>query len=182
MELLPYKVSRLLLQNLPSYGFLTSEADFKDEVKNIDLEVKMELMYYKGHRGNNSEFEFRASGAYIFRPDGDQAESFGDPTDTIVSEGKVVDEIHRTYSEDWVTQIIRLYHEENLVEVEWVVGPIPVEDGIGKEVIARYSTSIDNKGIFYTDSNGRQMIERELNYRPTYEINITEPVAQNYYP
>ena len=79
---------------------------FKDEGKDIDLEVKIELMYYKGHRGNNSEFEFRASGANIFRPDRDQAESFGEPLDTIVSEGPVVDEIHRTYSESWVTQII----------------------------------------------------------------------------
>ena len=27
-----------------------------------------EFLYYVGHRGNNSEFDFRASGAYIFRP------------------------------------------------------------------------------------------------------------------
>ena len=26
------------------------------------------------------------------------------------------------------------------------------------------------------------MIERRLNYRPTFDINMTEPVAQNYYP
>ena len=26
------------------------------------------------------------------------------------------------------------------------------------------------------------MMERKLNYRPTFEINMTEPVAQNYYP
>ena len=155
---------------------------FKHEAKEVDLEVKMELLYYKGHRGNNSEFEFRASGAYIFRPDGDQAEPFGDPLDTLVTEGPVVDEVHRTYSDNWVTQVIRLYHDEQLVEVEWVVGPVPVDDGVGKEVIARYSTSINNEGIFFTDANGRQMMERELNYRPTYEINMTEPVAQNYYP
>ena len=26
------------------------------------------------------------------------------------------------------------------------------------------------------------MMERKLNYRPTFEINMTEPVAQNYFP
>ena len=26
------------------------------------------------------------------------------------------------------------------------------------------------------------MMERKLNYRPTFEINMTEPVAQNYHP
>ena len=48
---------------------------------------------------------------------GIKQKSLGEPLDTIVSEGPVVDEIHRTYSESWVTQIIRLYHEENLVEI-----------------------------------------------------------------
>merc|ERR550519_2171431 len=98
---------------------------FKDEERKIDIDVKMELLFYKGHRGNNSEFELRASGAYIFRPDGD-VQSLGDPTDATVSEGPVVDEVHRVYADDWVTQIIRLYHEDNSVDVQWVVGPIPV--------------------------------------------------------
>ena len=39
-----------------------------------------------------------------------------------------------------------------------------------------------NEGTFYTDSNGRQLMERKLNHRPSYEINMTEPVAQNYFP
>ena len=41
---------------------------------------------------------------------------------------------------------------------------------------------ISNNGHFYTDSNGRQVVERVLNQRPTFEINMTEPIAQNYYP
>ena len=127
-----------------------------------------------------------------------------------------MDEVVRTFTEPWVTQIIRfcnadkygpnfaveiflrLYHDDNLVEVGWIVGPIPVDDGIGKEVIVRYlsklpfennicskcrfCTDISNQGQFFTDSNGRQMMERRLNYRPSFEINMTEPTAQNYYP
>ena len=36
--------------------------------------------------------------------------------------------------------------------------------------------------MFYTDSNGRQMMERKRDYRPTWTLNVTEPVAGNYYP
>lgn len=32
--------------------------------------VHQDLLYYPGMVGNNSRFEFRASGAYIFRPNG----------------------------------------------------------------------------------------------------------------
>ena len=69
-----------------------------------------------------------------------------------------------------------------MIEIDWTVGPIPVSDGIGKEVIIRYSTDIQNNGEFFTDSNGRQLLGRIRNYRPTFEINMTEPTAQNYYP
>ena len=155
---------------------------FKDSRHNIELPFTADLMYYKAHRGNNSEFEFRASGAYIFRPDGDDAISFG-PSDEETLSGPVYDELIRSYS-DWVSQTIRLYHddEDDLVEVGWRVGPIPVDDGEGKEVIVRFCSSLANDGIFFTDSNGRQMVERRLNVRPDYEINMTEPTAQNYYP
>lgn len=40
------------------------------------------------------------------------------------------------------------------------MGPIPVEDGIGKEVVAKLSTDVKSNKKFYTDSNGRDFIER----------------------
>lgn len=36
--------------------------------------------------------------------------------------------------------------------------------------------------MFYTDSNGRELIYRKKNYRPTYEYSNEEPQAGNYYP
>ena len=75
-------------------------------------------------------------------------------------------------------QVIRLYQDEDWVEVEWLVGPVPVDDGEGREVVARYTAGIDNGDVFYTDSNGRQLLQRRLDYRPTFDINQTEPVAQ----
>ena len=145
--------------------------------------LQYELMYYPGHRGNNSEFEFRASGAYIFRPEQDDPVSLGDPLEVSQISGDVVDEIHVTYSVSWAHLIVRTYKEEaDFIEMDWVVGPIPVDDGVGKEVIIRYSTEIQNDGVFFTDANGRQLMKRVRYYRPTYDINMTEPTAQNYYP
>ena len=36
--------------------------------------------------------------------------------------------------------------------------------------------------MFRTDSNGCGVVERRRNYRPTWSLNLTEPVASNYYP
>jgi hypothetical protein len=61
----------------------------------------------------------------------------------------------------------------------------PLPNIWGKEVIVRYSSGIQSKGAFYTDSNGKEMVKRVYNERgPSYPhpYNISEPVAGNYYP
>ena len=55
-------------------------------------------------------------------------------------------------------------------------------DGRGKEVITRFSTGWETDGLFYTDSNGREMLERQRDFRATWTLNLSEPVAGNYYP
>ncbi len=35
---------------------------------------------------------------------------------------------------------------------------------------------------FYTDSNGREMLRRTRDARPTWQLEVTEPVAGNFYP
>ena len=70
-------------------------------------------------------------------------------------------------------------------EVEWTVGPIPVEaDGVGKEVIVRYSTDLATGGTWATDSNGRDMQPRRRDHRDdwTFRNASEEPVSSNYYP
>uniref|UniRef100_A0A8C9TTQ7 Alpha-mannosidase n=1 Tax=Scleropages formosus TaxID=113540 RepID=A0A8C9TTQ7_SCLFO len=82
----------------------------------------------------------------------------------------------------WVSQVVRLYWGSRELELEWTVGPIPVEDSLGKEVITRLDTNINSSGYFYTDSNGREMLERRKDFRPTWDLKQSEPVAGNYYP
>ncbi|KAJ8312519.1 hypothetical protein KUTeg_009892 [Tegillarca granosa] len=52
----------------------------------------------------------------------------------------------------------------------------------GKEVISRFNTDLNNRGVFFTDANGREILERRRDYRKTWRLNQTEPVAGNYYP
>jgi lysosomal alpha-mannosidase len=53
---------------------------------------------------------------------------------------------------------------------------------IGKEVVSRFTTDLQTDGLFYTDSNGRELLERKRNYRPTWNLDLTEPESGNYYP
>ncbi|KAL4536505.1 hypothetical protein Ndes2437B_g05917 [Nannochloris sp. 'desiccata'] len=99
-----------------------------------------------------------------------------------VIEGEEVSEVRQVF-DDWATLITRVYKGKRYVEVEWTVGPIPFEDGLGREIILRYSSDIQNiQGNFFTDANGRAMIERKLNTRGTWDLNVTEEIAGNYYP
>ena len=84
--------------------------------------------------------------------------------------------------DNWVSQEIRIYDGGRTAEVEWIVGPVPVEDNIGKEIIMRYDTDIQSNGMFYTDANGREVLERKRDYRPSYNYTAYESVSGNYYP
>jgi hypothetical protein len=46
----------------------------------------------------------------------------------------------------------------------------------------RYDTDIESATKFYTDVNGREVLQRIRDYRPTWNYTVTEPVSGNYYP
>ena len=53
----------------------------------------------------------------------------------------------------------------------------------GKEVVVCwYTPDIKHGTTFHTDSNGLEMQERKLNYRPTWTLTTNEPISANYYP
>ncbi|XP_078036305.1 lysosomal alpha-mannosidase II isoform X1 [Augochlora pura] len=151
--------------------------------KQEKMSVVQSFHYYEGQTGNNKIAENRSSGAYIFRPTGMSARDFMKPMEYKVYKGDVVQEIHQTI-DSWISQVIRIYNQEGNenVEFNWLVGPIPVTDKIGKEIVTKYSSSLDSKGEFYTDSNGREMLKRQRNRRPTWNVKLEEPVSGNYYP
>lgn len=147
--------------------------------------LEQNFLFYTAAAGNNEIFANRSSGAYIFRPDDSiDEEIIGREVDIEVIRGDLVDEVHQTFNE-WVSQVVRVYKVGTLnqhVEFEWLVGPIPVEDGYGKEIISRFYTDIKNGQSFYTDSNGREILKRTVDYRETFEFYNEEKISGNYYP
>jgi len=83
---------------------------------------------------------------------------------------------------DWTSQEISLFQEASTIEIEWTVGPIPISDKTGKEIIIRYDTDIESASKYYTDANGREVLERIRDYRPTWNYSVLESVSGNYYP
>lgn len=55
---------------------------------------------------------------------------------------------------------------------------------MGKEIVSRIRVPFfRNNETFYTDSNGREMLKRVLNYRPSFQLkDNVENVSGNYYP
>lgn len=144
--------------------------------------LSQNFVFYKGAVGNNENFDNRSSGAYIFRPDPKTKEKLISKEATIeVVRGDEVDEVHQVFNE-WISQVVRVYKTEKFVEFEWLVGPIPVDDNVGKEIVSRFLTVMKTNGEFYTDSNGREMLKRKRNHRDTWKVDLKEAIAGNYYP
>lgn len=78
--------------------------------------------------------------------------------------------------------MVRVYKNDNYAEFQWLVGSIPIDDKIGREIISRFDTDIESEGIFFTDSNGREMLRRKRNHRDTWNLTLIENVSGNYYP
>ncbi|XP_060096660.1 lysosomal alpha-mannosidase [Heteronotia binoei] len=147
--------------------------------KSITLPVSQNFFWYSASSGNDDSGQ--ASGAYIFRPNKSEAFPISKGVHSYLVKTQVVQEVYQNFS-SWCSQVVRLYAGQPYVELEWTVGPIPIRDGLGKEVISRLDTNLKTDGRFYTDSNGREILERRRDYRATWNLSQTEPVAGNYYP
>uniref|UniRef100_A0A1I8QD07 Alpha-mannosidase n=1 Tax=Stomoxys calcitrans TaxID=35570 RepID=A0A1I8QD07_STOCA len=157
-------------------GFLASV-----DAEGVTHMISQEFLYYEAATGNNKIYANRSSGAYIFRPKTDAVRTVAVAPEITVYRGELVEEVHQKFNE-WISQVVRVYKESRHAEFEWMVGPIPVEDNIGKEIITRFSSDIKSEGIFYTDSNGREMIKRLKDHRDTWRVKLLEHTAGNYYP
>ena len=131
----------------------------------------------------------QASGAYIFRPskaDGsDLTPVANDDVSIDVMQGSNLVEVRQRFA-DWASQVVRIRQGSEVVELEWTIGPIPIDDFLGKEVITRFESDLSSGEYVYTDANGREFQERLKNFRPTWDLRSgsgeSEPVGGNYYP
>ncbi|CAN1243892.1 Alpha-mannosidase At3g26720 [Linum perenne] len=123
----------------------------------------------------------QASGAYVFRPNETITIKHVDKIPLTIMKGPLLDEVHQQLS-PWISQITRVYKGKDHAEIEFSIGPIPVEDGTGKEITTQIITSLKTNKTFYTDSNGRDFIKRIRDQRTDWELEVNQPVAGNYYP
>ncbi|KAL6494430.1 hypothetical protein OROGR_031230 [Orobanche gracilis] len=153
-------------------------ARYLNSRSSVNVSVEQSYSYYAGHDGSNGSTQ--ASGAYIFRPNGTFSVQPVRKIPPTVFKGLLFDEVHQMIS-SWIYQITRVYKDKEHAEVEFIVGPIPIDD-VGKEIVTRIKTKIGNNKIFYTDSNGRDFLERIRDYRSDWDLQVKQPVAGNYYP
>ncbi|GLJ25232.1 hypothetical protein SUGI_0482830 [Cryptomeria japonica] len=145
----------------------------------VKIPVQQSYLWYSSSAGDDSDP--RVSGAYVFRPNGAPSTAISGSVPLTIMSGPLVHEVHQQFN-SWIYQVTRLYKDKEHAEVEFTIGPIPVDDGVGKEVITRMTANMATNKVFYTDSNGRDFIKRVRNYRTDWDLQLHQPVAGNYYP
>jgi len=159
--------------------------------KNVELPVTLDVAYYQAFQEPNQH----CSGAYAFRPDSNKTYLVlgGAQNDQLRSVKLLASSSSSGSSHaalkaaDWVTVEYRLNDGDDFLEIEWTVGPVPIDDKHGKEVIVRFDTGghIKSASAFYTDSNGMEFLKRVRNHRDTWNLTLhddQETVAANYFP
>ncbi|XP_061130848.1 lysosomal alpha-mannosidase [Syngnathus typhle] len=144
------------------------------------ISLTQNFYWYNASDGNNSKSK-QPSGAYIFRPNSSTPFVISTTAKTETIQTSLTQEVRQQFA-PWASQVVRLHSDSRVLELEWTVGPIPIHDDLGKEVITRLDTDVESSGIFYTDSNGREVLQRKKDFRPTWNLKQSEPVAGNYYP
>ncbi|XP_061727672.1 lysosomal alpha-mannosidase-like [Cydia pomonella] len=181
--------SRLFIGN----KYVRVNLDKRRRVSSIFLRngvrINLEILMFHYVSDDPAKFDIRTvprrdikpPGAYIFRPIDPYIIRSEDKYDVDIIKTDIVEEMHITFS-NWTSLQLRLYVDSPVIELHWLVGPIPTDDGLGKEVFIRYKTDLDHDGAFYTDSSGRQTIKRIRGRRATYEPVDLDPITGNLYP
>ncbi|KAL5681113.1 hypothetical protein ACJX0J_007498, partial [Zea mays] len=128
-----------------------------NSVSGVDLPIQQSFFWYSSNQGDIVDAQ--GSGAYVFRPNGTTPTIVSSSVLLSVIHGPLVHEVHQQFG-PWINQITRLYKNKEHAEVEYTIGPIPIDDDVGKEVITRLTTNMVTNSTFYTDSNGRDFLKR----------------------
>jgi hypothetical protein len=101
---------------------------------NTTIDISQEFLCYAASNDSN---------AYVFRPLEQSPRPIisSDAIRLDVVTGGLYAEV-RQYVTEWMSGSVRLTQGSPVIEFEYTVGPIPVSDNLGKEVITRFNTSI----------------------------------------
>ncbi|KAH7942927.1 hypothetical protein HPB52_002702 [Rhipicephalus sanguineus] len=133
--------------------------------------------------GYSSEY-----GHVLFAPKEAEAEEFRANATCRLVTSTIVQEVHQWFT-PWLSQVIRLYVDQDYIEFDWIVGPIPTTppSKLGYDVVTRFKSNLTNYGVFYTDSNGKQTMPRAANATRPWDVSDKNKrerqlVQSNYYP
>jgi len=151
------------------------------EITLVDGDLKFDITHNYGfYESFGSILGQQNSGAYIFRPSKPNEKLTiidSVPSSVQVLRTDLLTEVRTQFSSPWIKQVIKIYPDTPYLDIEYAIGPIPIEiDGVGKEIISRLCTKIQSNGTFFTDSNGREFLRRRRLW------NEYENIASNYYP
>jgi hypothetical protein len=148
---------------------------------NVTMPFSFSLHWYNSSDGLDSDVNRgQSSGAYIFRPNGRYPLLPDGSNVTLeIFHGDVISEARQTFN-PWGSLVTRLYKDRPYLELEWTVGPLPLDE-MGREVIIVYNVP-HALSEMWTDANGRTMIRRLRSERFSWDSKHADEVAGNYYP
>jgi len=119
----------------------------------------------------------QSSGAYIFRPKGDATAIGPKSLSVSVVNGAAVSELVLDFGEDKrITYRLPLLPKTSLLAgVLEAIHTVSIASP-DRELVVRFDTNLDTKGVFYTDDSALRWMARK------YNSDTTEPIAANYYP
>ncbi|CAD0207116.1 unnamed protein product [Chrysodeixis includens] len=147
----------------------------------VNMSFHIEMCYYLSDDPVKLGLDKKKPGAYVFRPIDPQPILISEYFEAKALKTDIVQELHLKFS-TYAGVVLRLYTGLPTIEIDWIVGPIPMDDGYGKDVFIRYASNLVNNGAFYTDSNGRQTIKRMRDMRATYMPANVDNIPGNFYP
>jgi len=68
---------------------------------------------------------------------------------------------------------------KDVIELYSFIKSIPMQDNEGKEIVLLVNSTLSNNKTFYTDSNGLELQKRILNYRPTWNLTVSDTFCGN---
>jgi Glycosyl hydrolases family 38 C-terminal domain len=145
--------------------------------------LAFDLRYYNAYQG----FEGTRSGATVFRPAQNESLRYSNITKILVQQHEVVSQftlVYKNAANETAVVKVRMTFDSPLLEWDVALETVPV-NRTGKEVTVNfYSVEITNT-FFYTDTNGLEMMERYLYYRPSFWYEPASPhnnVSVNFFP
>ena len=173
-----------------------NEALFKFTNKEQEFQQSfgVTLKYWKAKQVKNDKDggpEGFAEGAYIMAPVGWHSEKYSkiDP-DITYEQGKTVEQWTIKFADKSTQQyaVLKVRYSPSfneLIEFDVELSPVPVDnDKQGKDVTVnwRMYDGFEANKTFWTDSNGLEMQERRINWRPTFTVDAKQNISSNFYP